>query len=78
MAVICVLLPVELLLYEDDFPDSRWATAIGTFMSLLYFFLQGEGGKKAASEPSTQSLTKQFLLYALMYTSPAMPLAANT
>lgn len=76
MAVISVLLPVKLLLYEDDFPDSRWATAIGHLCP--FFFFAGEGGKKAASEPSMQSLTKQFLLYALMYTSPAMPLAANT
>lgn len=46
MAVISVLLPVKMLLHEDDFPDSRWATAIGTFMSLFFFFFAGEGGKK--------------------------------
>lgn len=40
MAVIYGLLPVTLFLYEDDFPGSRWATAIGTF----FLFFGGAGG----------------------------------
>lgn len=51
---------------------------LGHLCPFFFFILLEEGGKKAAWEPSTQSLTKQFLLYTLMYTSPAMPLAANT
>lgn len=49
MAVTYVLLPVKLLLYEDDFPGSRWATAIGTFLSHFFF---GGGGNKLLRTPA--------------------------